>query len=92
MASIKVIRANLSIENNECPCDKSHCIKQWKEFYDPYDVNLIFAHCDTINCHTMFYLHNNGYRCVICDEIVCNYCAEEGYFNDNDKFICNECK
>jgi len=76
-----------------CPCSNSDCIKEWEEYYDPNDKDLMWTHCETDDCHNGFFLHKNGYICDECDIKVCEGCSDNGHHSNDwdDGFTCEEC-
>lgn len=33
----------------------------------------------------------NGWVCTLCEEIYCEACCDDGFFDENDDFICERC-
>lgn len=89
-----------------CPCDKEECVKEWQSYveYDS-DGNVIkssiddyeeggyqLTHCEIEKCHVIYWKGKNGGTCEKCFIEVCEGCQCDTGEQDDDDWLCDECK
>lgn len=54
-----------------------------------YKVDFIIS---CTRCKKGDYIHEkNGARCVSCEQVFCEACCDDGFFDDDDNFDCRDC-
>jgi len=77
-----------------CPCDNAECITNWDEWVKALGAEEDVMHCESENCHNVYWSEKSGGNCVICGMSVCEFCISySGTFDyEDDQWICSDCE
>lgn len=77
-----------------CPCKRKECLEEWEE----YDNGDGASHCETKDCHSIYWNFKNGGWCsnTDCNAKACEGCmSDTGCYGENeykDAWYCEKCK